>query len=97
MRHSRVMVDIGCTFNESAIEVILTKKSISNRNDERCTSQDPFVYGRLESGVGFGVRDLHRRPVDSSKRVLSWVQREYFCKNVSEREMISNTMLWCGS
>ena len=26
VRHSRVMVDIGCTFNESAIELILTKK-----------------------------------------------------------------------
>ena len=45
------------------------------------------MYGRLESGVGFGVREHicidEPRPVDSSKRVLSWVQRVYFCKNVS--------------
>ena len=37
------------------------------------------------------------RQVDSSKRLLSLVQHEYFWKNVSEREMTSNTKLWCGS
>ena len=42
---------------------------------------------------------LHRRTKASRqfKEVLSWVQQEYFCKNVSEREMTSNTKLWCGS
>ena len=64
---------------------------LDNRNDERCTSQDPFVFGHLENGVGFGVREHvcinEPRPVDSSKRVHSWDRREYSCKNVREREM----------
>ena len=42
------MVDVGCTFNESAIELTWMKRWVSNRNDERCTSQDPFVCGLLE-------------------------------------------------
>ena len=58
------------------------------------------MYGRLERSVGFGVREHvcidEPTLVVSSKRVLSWVQREYFCKNVSEREMTSNTKLCCG-
>ena len=60
-----------------------------------------FVCGHLENGVGFGAREHicidEPRPVDSSKKVLSWIQREYFCKNGSEREMTSNTKLWRGS
>ena len=37
------------------------------------------------------------KPVDSSRKALSWVQRVYFCKNGSGRETTSNTKLWCGS
>ena len=36
------------------------------------------------------------KPVDSSRKALSWVQRVYFCKNGSGRETTSNTKLWCG-
>ena len=47
------------------------------------------MCGHLENGVGFGVREricIHEPwPVDISKKVLSWVQREYFCKNGSEK------------
>ena len=71
------------------------------QNDASCTSQDPFVCGHLENGVGFGVRERicidEPRPVDSSEKVLSWVQRGYFCKNGNEREMTSDTKLYCGS
>ena len=55
----------------------------------------------LESGVGFGARERicidEPRPVDSSRKALSWVQRVYFCKNGNGRETTSNTKLWCGS
>ena len=71
------------------------------QSDARCTNQDPSECGHLENGAGFGARERicidGPRPVDSSRKVLSWVQHVYFCKNESGRQTTSNTKLWCGS
>ena len=58
----------------------------------------PFRVWSSGEWCWFGVREHicidEPRPVVSSKRVRSWVRREYSCKNVSEREMTSNKS--CG-
>ena len=40
-----------------------------------------------------GYADDEPRPVGRPKKVLSWVQHVYFCKNGSGKEMTSNTKL----
>ena len=85
------MVDIGLHIQRESYRAYFDEENESPTEKTRDAQVNtPFVYGRLENGVGFGVRERicidEPRPVDSSKRVLSWVQREFFCKNVSERE-----------
>ena len=93
MRHSRVMVDVGLHIQRESYRAYLDEEvSPPNKKTTRDAQvKTPFVCGRLESGVGFWRSRAHlpstnQGQSDSSKRVRSWVRREYSYKNVSERE-----------
>ena len=62
MRRSRMMVDIGCTFNESAIELIDEEMSLQQKRREMHKSRPFRVWSSgedLENGVGFRRSRAH--------------------------------------